>query len=731
MIVYQIGACLFCDSGYYQDQEGSSGCTPCPRGSYSQKNGTYNGAANCTLCSPRTAQGSTAQISCSDCDSGKYSDASGLTACHICDAGRYSLKLNGTEGPLECVECAEGTYSSSPGSATCLPCDSGYASNSTGAQRCIPCPIGTKSSESGTGSSACVDCFAGQYTQSPASAICGSCLPGTYSDIPSASGCKPCKAGKYQPTSSASYCSDCTVGTFSSSGNVACSTCGPGRYFSSAVDIGSSTGTCIACEVGRYASLGGLGECTPCEQGYYAPTETSRICTPAPKGTFVAGNTSNAFVECPAGTAAPETASITCVICPDGTFSDTNGTISCTSCAAGRWTRGLTQQTTCWPCEYGYFGTNGQTCDLCTAGTSSNGEQGQTTCGQCIGGTYTSYDGASNCTICQVGKASSGQLRTSCSDCVGIQFSDEPGLGSCKRCSSGQYAAINQLGTTECRICPTGASCAGILSFSFSHSPVLSIIYSLLFCYCVVTKETGIAAEENYYLARQQSNGDVVAFWCLPGLCSRSSSCNTTNIEAAGSTITSCCGSNRVSALDNPLCGACKDGYSEWGGVCVKCDKPNGPLIFMYVVISFAFVMAFHLVSQNKNSGDSTIFIYFVQMCLLFVGPETWIAWTSVFNMNILTTTSSTCIAPITPMQKLLLGVIVPTAIVVELGIVAIVHGLLWLLNHNPRDHMAPHYSWLPRGRTWKKSPYLRTLTAFFFFSCMMNMLRSLSHNIC
>jgi hypothetical protein len=35
----------------------------------------------------------------------------------------------------------------------------------------------------------------------------------------------------------------------------------------------------------------------------------------------------------------------------------------------------------------------------------------------------------------------------------------------------------------------------------------------------------------------------------------------------------------------------------------------------------------------GSDFSDLAVFIYFVQMCLLFVGPEAWISWLSVFNM--------------------------------------------------------------------------------------------------
>jgi hypothetical protein len=76
-------------------------------------------------------------------------------------------------------------------------------------------------------------------------------------------------------------------------------------------------------------------------------------------------------------------------------------------------------------------------------------------------------------------------------------------------------------------------------------------------------------------------------------------------------------------------------------------------------MVSLVFVVLFHKITQPRappsvastivvhdhNMGDIPIFMYFTQMCLLFVGPEAWIAWTSVFNMNIMVTTD--CPMPI------------------------------------------------------------------------------------
>jgi hypothetical protein len=138
----------------------------------------------------------------------------------------------------------------------------------------------------------------------------------------------------------------------------------------------------------------------------------------------------------------------------------------------------------------------------------------------------------------------------------------------------------------------------------------------------------------------------------------------------------------------------------------------------MYVIISCAFVFIFHRVSQTTGEGgaDMAIFVYFVQMCLLFVGPETWISWLSVFNMNIMMSSGTNCVAPITPMQSILLGVLVPFVIFGELLLMFGLHGLLWLCHRNRDPHRVYCARWFGT-RTLQKTPYLRTTTSLFLFS--------------
>jgi hypothetical protein len=65
----------------------------------------------------------------------------------------------------------------------------------------------------------------------------------------------------------------------------------------------------------------------------------------------------------------------------------------------------------------------------------------------------------------------------------------------------------------------------------------------------------------------------------------------------------------------------------------IECESTNGALILLYLIISMIFVFIFHKLSQTPDNSDLAVFMYFVQMCLLFLGTEAWLSWLSVFNM--------------------------------------------------------------------------------------------------
>jgi hypothetical protein len=122
-----------------------------------------------------------------------------------------------------------------------------------------------------------------------------------------------------------------------------------------------------------------------------------------------------------------------------------------------------------------------------------------------------------------------------------------------------------------------------------------------------------ISAEQGYFLA-VQDHGEVVSFPCdHDGQCVGGTECLNGTLLVIDSVTVTCCGNNRYSGSGNPLCGLCLPGHSEWGGKCVPCDKPNVPILFLYIFAAFIFMVAFHAVSQSTRA-DTRLFFYFVQM---------------------------------------------------------------------------------------------------------------------
>jgi hypothetical protein len=99
--------------------------------------------------------------------------------------------------------------------------------------------------------------------------------------------------------------------TFSLSGSTACGVCSSGY-------LGNSrSGTCVACDVGRFSSNPGSAFCQDCAAGTYANLGQSS-CT-----------------RCPAGQSSL-TSSSTCFSCQPGRFAATVGSSACDLCASGK-----------------------------------------------------------------------------------------------------------------------------------------------------------------------------------------------------------------------------------------------------------------------------------------------------------------------------------------------------------------------------------------------------------
>eukprot|EP00927_Polykrikos_kofoidii_P004894 TRINITY_DN11931_c0_g1_i6.p1 TRINITY_DN11931_c0_g1~~TRINITY_DN11931_c0_g1_i6.p1 ORF type:complete len:1548 (-),score=149.19 TRINITY_DN11931_c0_g1_i6:117-4385(-) len=187
---------------------------------------------------------------------------------------------------------------------------------------------------------------------------------------------------------------------------------------------------------------------------------------------------------CPAGQQAGTQA---CELCPAGRHKNTNDEMACSNCVAGRFSqRG---QVSCSACQRGRFSTLGlPACISCPPGASTSGE------------------GASNCHLCEVGKASSFGEVNGCLDCKPGSFASARGSSMCTACpvtlttmhwgatdlsqcvcapgqflqnrflASGERFSANMVGlenlggALRCAPCPGGFACKGGLTSKMNES---------------------------------------------------------------------------------------------------------------------------------------------------------------------------------------------------------------------------------------------------------------------
>src|SRR6185312_16213979 len=99
-------------------------------------------------------------------------------------------------------------------------------------------------------------------------------------------------------------------------------------------------------------------------------------------------------------------------------------------------------------------------------------------------------------------------------------------------------------------------------------------------------------------------------------------------------------------------------------------------------------------------------------MTLLFFNSDSLVSFLNIFNFSIHQSTPL-CLFSVTPVQELLLGIIVPAISLLELIVIFGVHWLLWLLAHrDARMGQCFPMRYLASQDTFKKSPYVRTLVA-------------------
>jgi hypothetical protein len=178
-----------------------------------------------------------------------------------------------------------------------------------------------------------------------------------------------CEAGKLSSTERDS-CESCAAGMYTST--LSCVKCPRGRFAPIAqLD-------CFFCYAGDHTGeLTGAVSCLPCPGGFYSP-DFSDNCTSCPAGTSSGSRSGScdacdggkyqdepekeACVECAAGTYQPLTGQDSCKECPLGKYRAGTGYRSCTDCQRGKYAN--------WPKSYG--------CQYCETGTTS--EEGASAC---------------------------------------------------------------------------------------------------------------------------------------------------------------------------------------------------------------------------------------------------------------------------------------------------------------------------------------------------------------
>jgi len=211
--------------------------------------------------------------------SDQFADEVGLAACKrasLCGVGMRINTPNTATSDTVCEDCAAGRYSIG-GTADCTECESGKYITTTKAVGCIlttSCGAGKWIKTYGTPTSdvVCADCPAGKFSNGGTS-HCVNCRGGSYSDESGASSCKtipagykaigqyrrgiiPCPAGTWS-IGGGDECTDCERGKFSSSeGSFSCTdakTCGAGERIVTPSNSTSDT-VCQDCPQGTYST---------------------------------------------------------------------------------------------------------------------------------------------------------------------------------------------------------------------------------------------------------------------------------------------------------------------------------------------------------------------------------------------------------------------------------------------------------------------------------------------
>jgi FG-GAP repeat/Tyrosine-protein kinase ephrin type A/B receptor-like len=386
---------------------------------------------------------------------------------------------------------------------------------------------------------------------------------------------------------------------------------------------------CVSCPAGKYSNLQAAASCTDCEVGRYAPTT---------RRTF-------------------------CIQCPGGEFSNTTGASSCHRCSAGR-----------------FSAVAGDSCSLCPPGRFAN----------------SSLTTSSECQPCAQNQYQSSFGKSQCQSCPAWTFSDEVGVAECSSCPSGRFlsgimptaaAAATASGSdaimmATCSPCPPEVRCSprsqpqALTGFWVSRT---------------LPSDAAAPGAASDLSTRRCGYSRCVDSRACEASDSASTSSHTNNYTSTTLQVFSCCGSNRLPANENPLCGRCLSGYTEWNNECVQCDSVNGGLVFLVIILIWVYSIVIIRLSQTSSQSGKVMF-YFMQMTLIVFADSLFqISVLGIVDFAPLRATGSSCIGPISALGSLTLRALMPLFCFAIIGLTAGLHFLA--RTHQPKyARLLEHY---------------------------------------
>ena len=331
------------------------------------------------------------------------------------------------------------------------------------------CPEGQEYNADVLGTTICVDCATGRYSDTNDDSTCfpkstTSCAAGNEfkagtSLLTDDNTCPDCDVGKFKATTGDTL--PCTPYTVTS--------CGIGRGLTPGNTLADTV--CEVCDGGRYSGSIGGDACVPhssppCAKGSGSVDGTAIVdvsCSPCSSGKFstYTNNSPCTNSTCPAGqylgSAAnePQRCSTTCV---PGKYSLGSG---CEDCTPGMYSTG-SNSTSC----------KGTECGKGTYGQASQASRKDATCGPCGIGKYTAVGGQTTCKLhsvatCGLGKGyvvgSASVDNAECADCATGTFSGKDDNSACSNqtvvtCGAGKeyVAGSASIDDAACLMCATG-----------------------------------------------------------------------------------------------------------------------------------------------------------------------------------------------------------------------------------------------------------------------------------